>query len=278
MDHEDVLEQLELAAIEAGGLDRLMAGDTAMAAAVVGHVAGCDACAEELRRLSNAVPLVRDLVRTTPPADLRERTLAYVRTHGRVRGVREDLAAVAATTASPAITTPISAVPAPRSRSGRILRWVVAAAAAIAIAVGSLAALDARNDVERQASAVAALEAVNRATLEISRDAAARRVELAATGGAVTSGTLLYSPSTTELVVVATDLERPPSGKEYRCWVEVDGKREDVGKMFFAGDLAFWVGDTPAVSDLPDGTEFGVSLADVANPTLEADPVIRGEL
>ena len=57
MDHEDVLEQLELAAIEAGGLERLMAGDTAMAAAVVGHVAGCDACAEELRRLSNAVPL-----------------------------------------------------------------------------------------------------------------------------------------------------------------------------------------------------------------------------
>ena len=60
--------------------------------------------------------------------------------------------------------------------------------------------------------------------------------------------------------------------------MEVDGKREDVGKMFFAGDLAFWVGDTPAVSDLPDGTDFGVSLADVANPTLEADPVIRGEL
>ncbi len=278
MDHEDVLEQLELAAIEAGGLERLMAGDTAMAAAVVGHVAGCDTCAEELRRLSNAVPLVRDLVRTTPPADLRERTLAYVRTHGRVRGGREDLAVVAATSESPAVTTPISAVPAPRSRSGRILRWVVAAAAAIAIAVGSLAAFDARNDAERQASAVAALEAVNRATLEISRDAAARRVELAATGGGVTSGTLLYSPSTTDLVVVATDLERPPSGKEYRCWVEVDGKREDVGKMFFAGDLAFWVGDTPAVNDLPDGTEFGVSLVDVANPTLEADPVISGEL
>jgi hypothetical protein len=278
MDHEDVLEQLELAAIEAGGLERLMAGDTAMAAAVVGHVAGCDACAEELRRLSNAVPLVRDLVRTTPPADLRERTLAYVKAHGRVRGAREDLAAAAATSASPAMTTPITAVPAARPRSARILRWVVAAAAAIAIGVGSLAALDARNDADRQASAVAALEAVNRATLQISRDTEARRVELAATAGAVTSGTLLYSPSTTELVVVANDLERPPSGKEYRCWVEVDGKREDVGKMFFAGDLAFWVGDTPAVSDLPDGTDFGVSLADVANPTLEADPVIRGEL
>ncbi len=277
MDHEDVLEQMELAAIEAGGLERLMAGDTAMAAAVVGHVAGCAACAEELRRLSNAVPLVRDLVRTTPPADLRERTLAYVRAHGRVRGPREDLATAAASSAPSMATTPTSAVPVTRRPAG-ILRWVVAAAAAIAIAAGSIAALDARNDAERQASAVAALEAVNRATLEIGRDTAARRVDLAATGGAGTAGTLLFSPSTTELVVVATDLERPPSGKEYRCWVEVDGKREDVGKMFFAGDLAFWVGDTPAVSDLPDGTDFGVSLADVANPTLEADPVIRGEL
>jgi anti-sigma-K factor RskA len=278
MDHEDVLEQLELAAVEPGGLDRLMAGDTAMAAAVVGHVAGCDACTEELRRLSQAVPLVRDLVRTTPPADLRERTLAYVKAHGRVRGASEDLAAAAAaTSALSAATTPTMVRPT-RPRTERILRWVVAAAAAIAIAVGSLAALDARNDAERQASAVAALEAVNRATLEITRDTAARRVDLASTGGAATSGTLLYSPSTTELVVVATDLARPPSGKEYRCWVEVDGQRENVGKMFFAGDLAFWIGDTPAVGDLPDGTAFGVSLTDVANPTLEADPVIRGEL
>jgi len=277
MDHEDVLEQLELAAIEPGGLERLMAGDTAMAAAVVGHVAGCDGCAEELRRLSQAVPLVRDLVRTTPPADLRERTLAYVKAHGRMRGVPQDAAAPAGTPAAvPAATTTSARERQPRA--ARILRWVVAAAAAIAIAVGSLAMLDARDDVERQASAVAALEAVNRATLEITKDTGARRVELSATGAAGTSGTLLYSPSTTKLVVVATELESPPSGKEYRCWVEVDGRREDVGRMFFAGDLAFWVGDTPAVSDLPDGTDFGVSLADVASPSLEADPVIRGEL
>lgn len=277
MDHEDVLEQLELAAIEPGGLERLMAGDTAMAAAVVGHVAGCERCAEELRRLSHAVPLVRDLVRTTPPIDLRERTLAYVAAHGRMRGAPEDVAAPGATPApSPAMTTVSARERQPRA--ARILRWVVAAAAAIAIAVGSFAALDARNDAERQASAVAALEAVNRATLEITRDAGARRVELAATGAAGTSGTLLYSPSTTKLVVVAAELGSPPSGKEYRCWVEVDGRREDVGRMFFAGDLAFWVGETPAVSDLPDGTPFGVSLTDVASPSLEADPVIRGEL
>src|SRR6476660_981082 len=37
MDHDDVLEQLELAAVEPGGIDRLVAGDTPIAAAVVGH-------------------------------------------------------------------------------------------------------------------------------------------------------------------------------------------------------------------------------------------------
>ena len=75
MDHEDALERLELAAVEPGGLDRLMAGDTVDAAAVAspGRLRRLH---RRVRRLSRAVPLLRDVVRTTPPADLRERTLA----------------------------------------------------------------------------------------------------------------------------------------------------------------------------------------------------------
>ncbi len=272
MDHEDALEQLEVAAVEPGGLDRLMAGDTAMAAAVVGHLAGCDPCAEEFRRLSRAEPLLRDFVRTNPPADLRARTLEYVRVHGRERGGAE-------VTDAPSDGRRPVPMPALRpSRSTRVLRWAVAAAAAIAIAFGGLGVLATRADLEREARAVAALEAVNRATLEITADDDARRVPLASTAATRTTGTLLFSPSTTRLVVVADELQAPPDGKEYRCWMEVDGRREDVGRMFFAGDLAFWVGETPAVSDAPDGTAFGVSLTDVASPTLDADPVIAGEL
>jgi hypothetical protein len=277
MDHDDVLEQLDLAAVEPGGLERLMAGDTPMAAAVVGHLAGCDVCGEEFRRLSRAVPLLRDVVRTSPPADLRARTLEYVRLHGRARGVAAGTAA--GSTAASAADVPVSLPsPAPRSAPARALRWAVAAAAVVAIAVGAFGVAATRADLERQANAVAALEAVNRATIEITGDAEARRVDLAATGGTPTSGTLLFSPSTTRLVVVANELQSPPPGKEYRCWVEVDGRREDVGRMFFAGDLAFWVGDTPQVSDLPDGSAFGVSLTDVASPSLEAEPVILGQL
>lgn len=272
MDHEDALEQLELAAVEPGGLDRLMAGDTAMAAAVVGHLAGCDPCTEELRRLSRAAPLLRDFIRTDPPADLRARTLDYVRAHGRERGP------VAVTDAPSEAVRPVAMPVVRPSRTTRALRWAVAAAAAIAIAVGAFGVVATRADLEREARAVAALEAVNRATIEITADGEARRVALASTGGSGTSGTLLFSPSTTRLVVVADELQAPPDGKEYRCWMEVGGRREDVGKMFFAGDLAFWVGETPAVSGAPDGTAFGVSLTDVASPSLDADPVIAGEL
>jgi hypothetical protein len=274
MDHDDVLEQIELAAVEPGGLDRLTAGDTPMAAAVVGHLAGCERCAEELRRLSRAAPLLRDVVRTTPPTDLRERTLAYVRDHGRARDAASaDLAGIAGTA-----TVPGEGAPTEGSGGRRSAPAWAAAAAAIALVVGSVGFLAGRADVDRYGDAVTALETVNKATLDISADPDSHRVALTSTSGAPTSGTLLYSPSTTKLVVVASDLDTPPSGKEYRCWVEVDGKRHSVGRMFFADDLAFWVGDTPEVSDLPDGTTFGVSLADAGGPSLDADPVIVGEL
>lgn len=273
MDHDDVLEQIELAAVAPGGLERLMAGDTPAAAAVVGHVAGCERCAEELRRISRAAPMLRDVVRTTPPADLRERTLAYVRERGRPRKV-------AAAATSGATPTPASAAPHANEspRRSRIPAWAVAVAAALVLLVGSAAFLAGRADADRYGNAVAALEAVNQATLDVSADPDSRRVALASTDDGSTTGTLLFSPETGKLVVVASDLALPPAGKEYRCWVVVDGKRTNVGKMFFADELAFWVGDTPEVRGIPDGTEFGVSLTDVGRTTLDADPVIVGEL
>jgi len=268
MDHDDVLEEIELAAVEPGGLARLMAGDTPVAAAVVGHLAGCERCAEELRRMSRAAPLLRDVVRTTPPADLRDRTLAYVREYGRPRGDEAGVAAAHAAAASGAVI--------PRRR--RFPAWLAAAAAVIVLIVGSAGFIAGRADVDRYGNAVNALEAVNEATLDISADPESRRVVLASTDGGSTTGTLLFSPETSKLVVVASDLALPPSGKEYRCWVVVDGQRKNVGKMFFADELAFWVGDTPEVSGIPDGTQFGVSLSDVGRTSLDAEPVIVGEL
>ena len=69
MDHDATREQLDLAAAEPGGLERLMAGDTATAQAVAAHLAGCDECSQELVRLQRSVALIRSAVRELPPDD-----------------------------------------------------------------------------------------------------------------------------------------------------------------------------------------------------------------
>jgi anti-sigma factor RsiW len=280
MDHDDVLEQLELAAVEPGGLERLVAGDTPIAAAVVAHLAGCDRCAEELRRLSAAAPLLRDVVRTTPSADLRERTLAYVKAHGRLRGETSGKAPVATMQLREAGAGARGGAPAGMN-ARRLLPWAAAIAAVLALVVSGAGLLANRDLVDRtssQATAISALERVQRATLELTAEPGARRVELASTAGGETTGTLMFSPATSKLVVVAYDLPQPASGQEYRCWLEIGGQRRNVGRMFFADELAFWVGETPDVSNVTAGTVFGVSPTAVGSPSLEADPVIRGQL
>ena len=86
IDHAEVRERLELAAVEPGGLDRLAAGDTGESAAIAGHLAGCPSCTEEARRLAQAAPVIAAAARAVPPEALRERTLTLVRETGRPRG------------------------------------------------------------------------------------------------------------------------------------------------------------------------------------------------
>lgn len=265
MDHDEARESLELAAIEPGGLDRLMAGDTALAASIAGHVAGCSSCADELERLRRAAPLLRDIVRTTPPADLRERTLAYVRERGIDR--------------SAGSSTPTGVVPTDELRRRSPLRWIAALAAAVVLSVGvSTAFISAQLDrrLAAQERAIAGLEAVTTATLTLTAQRDVRRVALAAVDGSATSGSLLFSPETTEVVVVASGLTPPPPGREYRCWVQRGESREVVGRMYFADELAYWVGDAPGVASLTSGATFGVSLIDVGGSGTDAEIVLTG--
>ena len=91
-------------------------------------------------------------------------------------------------------------------------------------------------------------------------------------------GSLAFSPNSQEMVVTATGLEPPESGREYRCWVTVDGQRERLGKMYFTADIAFWVGRVDALDRVEDGAIFGVSLAEVGSQALGGDPVLEGTL
>ena len=129
-----------------------------------------------------------------------------------------------------------------------------------------------------QSATVAALEKLTTATLDVTAQPDAQHVALAGVTDPKLDGNLVFSPTTTELVVVSYDLANPPAGQEYRCWVEVNGQRERVGKMFFSNDLAYWAGDVSAVSGLSGPATFGVSLVDATGQSIETDPVLAGHL
>ena len=112
MDHDATREELELAAAEPGGLERLMAGDTATAQAVAAHLAGCEPCSDELARLQRSAPLIRAAVRELPPDDLRARTLAAVRTQGVPRPLAAAPAATAALAGAAVAATTLGVAPA----------------------------------------------------------------------------------------------------------------------------------------------------------------------
>ncbi len=176
MDHDEVREQLELAATEPAGIDRLMAGDTPLAAAIAAHLAGCSSCTDELDRLRRAAIIIGDAVRTTPPPELRERTLAFVRDVGRIREPTLETAPAPVASVAAAMPVAVSAATAP-SGFGRGLAWVGAIAAAVLIAVTATAFVLDRQSGDRLAVAQAesaGLAHVTAATLALGRRARRR--------------------------------------------------------------------------------------------------------
>jgi len=285
MDHDEVREQLELAATEPAGIDRLMAGDTPLAAAIAAHLAGCSSCTDELDRLRRAAIIIGDAVRTTPPPELRERTLAFVREVGRIRDPAPE--AAPARLAPVAAVAPVAVAAATASTgSGRGLAWIGAIAAAVIIAVAAttfvldrqsgneLAAAQEELTAAREESA--GLAHVTAATLALAGEPDAENVRLAGTDDRW--GRIVYSADKGELAVIASGLTEPAGDREYRCWVEIDGQRTPVGKMFFGGDLAFWAGPVETIDDLPPGSRFGVSLADTAGSDVDDPPVLAGDV
>src|SRR4051794_14347552 len=287
MDHEETREQLELAAVEPGGLDRLMAGDTPLAQSVAGHLAGCESCTTELARLRRSSGVIRADMREMPPADLKARTLAAVRAQGVQRPLvaatpavavipLTDRAATTATASSPATTSPAAGA---RRRTWSTLAMVATIAAAVVLSVVTTSLIVGRrvdDQLAQQALTIGALEHVTTTTMAVAAQPDAEHVQLAGVSDPALDASLVYSPGTTDLVVVATGLTEPAPGYEYRCWVEVNGQRERIGRMFFGGDLAYWAGATPAIAGTSSPTTFGVSLVDVSAPTLDAQPVLVG--
>lgn len=277
MEHADALERIEIAAVEPDGLERLMAGDTPDAAAVAGHLAGCPACAAELVLIRRSSTTARDAVLSLPDPALRNRTLAYVRSVGRDRSAIPVGAAVEVPAVAP-LPAPVDIATA---RGRRFRLAAISGLAAAVVIAGVLGFASARvvlapgyDEHERE---VAVLSTVTETSMRIEHQSDATHLVLTPTdGGTTTTATLLFSPSEGELVIVADGLAPLPAGMEYGCWVEVDGQRRRIGRMYPGGDVQGWAGPVAGLADLPPGTVFGVSLVPIGGGA--GEPVLTGSL
>ncbi len=244
MDHAEVRDRLADALLAPGGLDALRADPGPEAVRVREHLAGCDACRGEAEALATtgallAVASPDDLA---APPDARARILAAVRGTGTVRPVRTERPAVPVT--SPSGGGRPWRVP-------RLLAPLAAAGAVIALAGGMLLVADLAGQRDRAQAQLAALVEVATASGQVLAEPDHGQLALQTPAGQ-RGGTLLFGPTSGQLVVWSRALEPPRAGERYDCYLELAGQRTLVGWMHQAGEMAYWVGEVPA------GTPVGI--------------------
>jgi hypothetical protein len=259
-EHALAREALEVAAVEPRGLDRLEAGDTPEAAAVVGHLAGCPSCLDELGRLRRTELLLRPIVAELPDPALRERTLAFVREVG-VRREAPSPSTLGAVPAAGPTSVPARAPAASGRRRAAVPAWLASLAAALVVGLVGGSLLAGQGGPEGNTDPAVALAAASREAAAMSAAGDVVEVPLADASGA-TLGTALLAPAADRVLVLATGLDPAPAGYEYRCWVEVGGSRTAIGTMWPAGDVSWWAGAVDLPAELPPGAVYGVSLVE----------------
>lgn len=293
MEHAEVLELIELAALEPGGLERLTAGDTPEAAVVAGHLAGCSSCRMELALIAKSAATAADAIRELPDPALKARTLAFVREVGVDRSGSAPAASLS--TSTPASTSgstsaPVSSStsPAPEvadqpeslpanvtpiaGKSRRTSWWTAASVAAVVVAgVAGFAAGGAVNGPV--GDPVSAMEAT-KTTMKIAEQPDVAHFALASTTGDMTGGSVIYSVSIGDISMAATGLKPAPNGATYACWVEVDGQRRKIGVMYVEGSDGTWAGWVDGLEKLGPNPIFGVSLVKAGETT--GTPILRG--
>ena len=258
MEHAEALERIEIAAAEPEGLERLMAGDTPDAAAVAGHLAGCRSCTGGARRdpADGRARPPRHRGRARPRA---ARADARVRPRGgRGRGRRAIARAVRRHRPAPVALAAVPRVAAARRPRSPALasarrRWSRPRSCS-RIGAGVVAAARRRLRHQRRRGAeIAVLARPTRRALRVERPARRQRVALARDRRRGRGpGTLLFSPSTGELVAGrdATSRRSPTT------WSTAAGSRSTatrtrIGKMYPGGDLRAWAGPVDGLADVP---------------------------
>jgi hypothetical protein len=165
------------------------------------HLAACPACTAEVRSLREAAAVLAETTATAPSAALRERVLAGIST------VRPLPPVVAEEAEASPVAEP--------HRRRRLVSFLVAAAAAVAIGVGGVVWVS--NDTpDSQYSQV--LEADDAQTVTVNFD-----------GGA--SASLVRSEEMDKAVLKTEDMPDAPEGQAYALWLLHDGVMVPAGMM-----------------------------------------------
>jgi len=284
LDHADVLEALDLAAVEPGGLTRLVVSPGPVGSAVVAHLAACDDCATELARLRRVDGLLRAGMGPGPTLELRERTLELIRGVGIERGEaieRSEAAAGAVAAADAAAAVPIR-LDERRRRGPGFTLWAASLAAAAVIAVGGTALVvgsAAQRTIDAERAQNASAVAVAQSALGLVLDPTAIRIPMASPSGTAT-GLVLVAPTDFKTAVVAAGLPEAPVGKQYACYVVIDGARVLVGRMAERGDVYAWTGTVDAFAGVAGSSigEYGVVLVPAGSESVDGTPVLSGSL
>jgi len=158
----------------------------------------------------------------------------------------------------------VDAIAPPRSGTTRLAARLLplVAVLAVVLASGGLLANQSRQLDRARADAVA-LGAVTSTLDRVLVDPAHRAVTLTTADGSA-GGSLIWSSH--DIVILTTALAEPPAETVYRCWIERDGKRSPVGRMFFADGTGYWTGslDAWATTSFTAGSTFGISLEPAA--------------
>ncbi|MFF2720993.1 anti-sigma factor domain-containing protein [Streptomyces sp. NPDC058011] len=175
------------------------------------HLGDCEACTQEVRELSATAARLGLAVAESPPRELRERVLREITT------VRQE--------------APSHGRPGRTSGSGRTGRWssyALAACIAVAAAFGGVAvwqnqvAQDARQEANQ-----ATRQSEQLAEVLSAPDAKTTSSDLG--GGA--RATVVVSQDRNRAVILASGMERPPSGKVYQLWFNDEGTMRSAGLM-----------------------------------------------
>ncbi|MGV9557999.1 anti-sigma factor [Streptomyces sp. NPDC003522] len=228
------------------------------------HLDGCDRCTAEVRALSEDAVRLAWSTAAPPPAAMRDRVLAAVRTTPQ-EPAREPVGERA-----PQLPPHVRGVRPPpgRSRTPRARRPLfvpfATATAAAALVVASLFAVQAGRTQDR-------LDAEQARAREIAHVLAApdARASTAKDAGGGTIG-VIASASVGEAVVTWGGREEPPGGRVHQLWVMRPGAQPR--------SLGLFEGDAPLVATglEPSSTSLAVTVEpDGGSPQPTAEPVVQ---